>query len=64
MAAEKQAQNVYQKWQAGDKVKTEKMDHDSQSVKREVKFDDWHFNEISREYHLKEQEKLLSSDSV
>ena len=37
LAAEKQAQHVYQKWQAGDKVKTEKMDHDSQSVKREVK---------------------------
>ena len=29
-----------------------------------MKFDDWRFDEISREYHLKELKKLLSSDPV
>ena len=50
--------------QAGDKVKTEKMDQASQSVDRDMKFEDWRFDEINREYHLKELKKLLSSDPV
>ena len=29
-----------------------------------MKFEDWRFDEISREYHLKELKNLLSSDPV
>ena len=64
MAAEKQDRTVYQNRQAGDKFKTEKMDHDSQSVNCELKFEDSQFDEISREYHLRELKYLLSSDPV
>ena len=31
---------------------------------RELKFEDWRFDEISRAYHLMELKKLLSSDPV
>ena len=31
---------------------------------REVKFDDWQFNGISREYNLRELKNLLSSNCV
>ena len=51
LSAVKQDRNVYKNMQAGDKVKTEKMDQASQSVDREMKFEDWRFDEISRPYH-------------
>ena len=31
---------------------------------REVKFEDWQFDDLSREYYLKELKNLLSSDPV
>ena len=37
---------------------------DLKSLDREVKFEDWRFNEISRGYHLKELKKLMSIDPV
>ena len=40
------------------------MDQGSKSVDREVQFEDWRFDDLSREYHLKELKKLLSSDPV
>ena len=40
------------------------MDQGLKSVVREVKFEYWKFDEISRDYHLKEMKKLLSSDPV
>ena len=60
----KQDRNVYKNRPAGDKVKTEKTDQASLSVDREMKFDDWRFDEIRQAYHLKELKKLLSSDPV
>ena len=64
LAAVKQDRNVYKNRQDGDKVKTETMDQASQSVDRKMKLEDWRLDEISREYHLKELKKLLSSDPV
>ena len=42
----------------------EKLDKASQLVDRAMKFEYWRFDEISREYHLKDLEKLLSSNPV
>ena len=64
LASVKQDRNFYTNRQAGDKVKTEKIDQASQSVDHEMIFEDWRFNEIIRERHLKELRKLLSSYPV
>ena len=60
----KQDRNPHQNTQAECKVRTTMMDQDLKSVDRDVKFKDWRFDEIRREYHLKELKKLLSSDPV
>ena len=64
LAVVKQDRIFHQNTQAGCKVKTEKMDQDLKSVDREVTFEDWRFDEISREYHSKELKKMFSSDPV
>ena len=60
----KQDQNSHQNAQAGCKVKTETMDQDLKAVDCAVRFEDWRYDETSREYHLKELKKMLSSDPV
>ena len=60
----KQDRNVYKNKPDGCQVKTETIDHYSQSVYREVKFEDWQFDNLSREYHFKMLKKLPSSDPV
>ena len=60
----KQDRDVYKSKQSGCKVKTETIDQGSKSVDREVKFEDWRFDDLSREYHLQELKNLLSSGPV
>ena len=64
MAEAKQDRDVYKNKPAGCKVKTETMDQGSKSVDLEVKFEDWRFDDLSREYPLQKLKKLLSSDPV
>ena len=64
LAESKKDRDVYKNKTAGCQVKTETIDQGSKSVDREVKFEDWQFDDLSREYHLKELKKLLSSDPV
>ena len=60
----KQDRKYHQNSQARCKVKTETMDEDLKSVDRVLKSEDCRFDEFSREYHLNELKKLLSSDLV
>ena len=62
LAEAKQDRDVYKNKLVGCQVKTETIDQGSKSVDREVKFEDWQFDDLIREYHLKELKKLLSSD--
>ena len=48
LAAVKQDRNGCKKRQAGDKVKTKKMDQASQSLELKMTFEDWRFDLISR----------------
>ena len=64
LAEAKQDRDVYNNKPAGCQVKTETIDQGSKSVDREVKFEDWRFDDLSREYHFQERKKLLSSDPV
>ena len=50
--------------QAGCQVKTETKSQDVKSADREVKFKGWPLDELSREYHLQELNKLLTDDPV
>ena len=51
LAEEKQDRDVYKNKPDGCKAKTEMIDQGSKSVDRKVKFEDWRFDDHSREYH-------------
>ena len=50
----KKDEDVYKNNPAGCQVTTETIDQGSKAVDREVKFEVWQFDDLSREYHLKE----------
>uniref|UniRef100_A0AAV1UAD3 Uncharacterized protein n=1 Tax=Peronospora matthiolae TaxID=2874970 RepID=A0AAV1UAD3_9STRA len=64
LAEAKEDRDVDKNKPARCQVKTETMDQGFKSVDREVKFKHWQFDDLSREYHLKELKKLLSTDPV
>ena len=59
LAEENKIKNVYNNKQAGCKVKTETINQGSKSVDRELQFEDWQFDDLSREYPKMELKKLL-----
>ena len=61
LAEEKKDRDVYKNKPDGCKVKTETIDQGLKSVDREVKFEDWHFDDLSREYHLQELKSFCRS---